>query len=154
MLLYLWTEYYKLPKLFLRSHQPVSPLFISSSHFPNVFARWCKSIVRALKQPDRAVNVKIEPMHTFLHRDGNLFALFDSVPLFDLSWFRCRDLRPSYTRLVIHSTYCWWLAPSRYYFTSFCRSIHACARFVRFEFVFLSLLQVYIRSPFDLKNSC
>ena len=29
----------KLPKLFSRSHQPVSFLFISSSHFPNVFAR-------------------------------------------------------------------------------------------------------------------
>ena len=29
----------KLPKLFSRSHQPVSLLFISSSHFPNVFAR-------------------------------------------------------------------------------------------------------------------
>ena len=61
----------KLPKLFSRSHQPVSHLFISSSHFPNVFARWCRSIVRALKQPDRAVNVKIEPMHIFPRRDGN-----------------------------------------------------------------------------------
>ena len=141
----------KLPKLFSGSYQLVSLLFISSSHFPNISARWCKSIVRALKQPDRAVNVKIEPMRTFLHRDGNLFALFDSVPLFDLSWFRCRDLRPSYTRLVIHSTYCWSLAPSRYYFTSFCRSIHACARFVRFQFVFLFSLQVYVRSSFNLK---
>ena len=61
----------KLPKLFSRSHQPVSLLFISSSHFPNIFARWCKSTVRALKQPDRAVNFKIEPMHIFLRRDGN-----------------------------------------------------------------------------------
>ena len=61
----------KLPKLFSRSHQPVNPSFISLSHFPNVFARWCRSIVRALKQPDRAVNVKTEPTHTFLHRDGN-----------------------------------------------------------------------------------
>ena len=47
------------------------PLIISSSHFPNVLARWCRSIVRGLKQPDRAVNVKIEPMHIFLCRDGN-----------------------------------------------------------------------------------
>ena len=61
----------KLLKLFSRPHQPVSFLFILSSHFPNVFARWCRSIVRALKQPDRAVNVKTEPTHTFLHRDGN-----------------------------------------------------------------------------------
>ena len=29
----------KLPKLFSRSHQPVNLLFISSPHFPNVFAR-------------------------------------------------------------------------------------------------------------------
>ena len=34
----------KLPKLFSRSHQPVSLLFISSSRFPNVFARWCRPI--------------------------------------------------------------------------------------------------------------
>ena len=61
----------KLLKLFSRPHQPVSFLFILSSHFPNVFARWCRSIVRALKQPDRAVNVKIEPMHIFLRHDGN-----------------------------------------------------------------------------------
>ena len=36
----------KLPKLFSKSHQQVSLLFISSSHFPNVFTRWCRPIVK------------------------------------------------------------------------------------------------------------